>query len=66
MLGSGKVLEPVLAEVPDAYTWGNSLFDQRVDGVRDDDLPAMPAGGNPRCAMDVEANVVGRDDATFS
>ena len=66
VLGLGEILQPVLAEVPDAHTWRKSLFDQRVDAVRDDDLPAVPAGGNPRRAMHVQADVVGRDDATFS
>src|SRR5438067_349006 len=66
MFGSGEVLQAVLAEVPKGNALRKPVRDEPVDAVRYDYLPAMAAGGNPRRAVHIEADVVVTDPPGFA
>src|SRR6202030_3972770 len=61
MLGAGKVLQPVLAEVADADARGKRRGDEPVDAVRNDYLPAVSTGGDACRAVDIETDVIVTD-----
>ena len=58
-LGADQVLQPVLAEVADRRV----ALEEAAGRLGEDDLPAVGSGGDPRRAVDVDADValVGHD-----
>jgi hypothetical protein len=48
----------VLAEIPERNIVRELVGDQLLRGTRDEDLPTMAGRADPRCAMDIQADVV--------
>ncbi len=58
LLGRIQVLEPVASQVAQCNARWQVPFDETARGVREQNLAAVPRGGNARSAMDVEPDVV--------
>jgi hypothetical protein len=58
VLGAIEILEPVLAGVPERDVLRQLVGDELVRGARDQHLPAVSGGADPRRAVDVQTDVV--------
>ena len=58
VLGAIEVLEPVLAEIPERDVRRQLVGDQLARGARDQHLPAVSGGADPRRAVHVQTDVI--------
>ena len=54
----GDVLQPVLTQIPQSDAVGQVVLDHGPGGVREQYLPAVAGGGDPRGPVDVDPDVV--------
>jgi hypothetical protein len=60
VLGTAQVLEPVHTEIRQVRAGRKRIAHQGGGGLRDQDLTAMPDGGQPGGAVDIQAHQAGR------
>jgi hypothetical protein len=58
VFGPGKVLEPMLAEIPERHPLGGRGCHQGLGGCGGDDLATVPGGGDAGRPMEIDAHVV--------
>src|SRR5687768_5154528 len=53
-----QILESARAEIAESHSLRQRLFDESTSRVREEHLAAVTGGGDPRCTVDVDAQVV--------